>query len=328
MAQSQTNSRPAAAPAVSVVVCSYTERRWEGLQEAVASIARQTHVACETIVVIDHDDALERRARTSLAGTRVVTNSGEPGLSGARNSGVSAARGEIVAFLDDDAVAGDMWLAELAAAFGDDNVVGAGGVATPRWPDGNAPRWLPEEFYWTIGCSYRGLPARTAPVRNPIGASMSFRRSVLERIDGFTDGIGRVGTTPLGCEETELSIRARREYPGAVVLHVPDAIVEHAVPADRLSWRYFRRRCWAEGISKALVSGAVGSSDALASEWTYTLRTLPSGALIGVVDAVRGDSAGLLRSGAIVAGLVITSTGYLCGRLATVMTPRLRRVRS
>jgi glucosyl-dolichyl phosphate glucuronosyltransferase len=315
-----------ARPTISVIVCTYTERRWAALQAAVASIARQRHTACETIVVIDHDEQLERRARDMLAGTRVVASSGEPGLSGARNSGVAAARGEIVAFLDDDAVADEMWLTELAGAFDDLDVVGAGGVARPRWPDGRAPRWLPEEFYWTIGCSYRGLPTRTAPVRNPIGASMSFRRSVLERVDGFTDGIGRVGATPLGCEETELSIRARRAHPGGVVLHVPDAVVEHEVPAARLSWRYFRSRCWAEGISKARVSRVVGSSDALASEWTYTLRTLPSGAVLGLLDAVRGDAAGLLRAGAIVAGLVITSTGYLCGRLeAVIAPPRLSR---
>ncbi len=286
---------------MSVIICTYTERRWEGLLEAIASLGRQTHAASETIVVIDHDPALLERARRRLPGIRVIQSAGEPGLSGARNTGVAAARGEIVAFLDDDAVADERWLAALAGAFADPDVVGAGGVARPRWQDGVAPRWLPEEFYWTIGCSYRGLPTQIAPIRNPIGATMSFRRAVFEGIDGFTDGIGRVGATPLGCEETELSIRARQAHPGAVVLHVPEAVVEHAVPPERLSWRYFCKRCWAEGLSKALVSREVGSTDALSSEWTYTLRTLPAGVARGLFDAGRGDLAGLQRAGAIVA---------------------------
>ena len=145
---------------------------------------------------------------------------------------------------------------------------------------------------------------------------MSFRRAVFDRTRGFTSGIGRVGRTPLGCEETELSIRARQAYQGGVVLHVPTARVEHAVPAERLSWRYFRSRCWAEGLSKALVTEEVGFADALSSEWIYTLRTLPTGVASGLSDGVRGDHTGFLRAGAIIGGFLVTAAGYLRGRLA------------
>jgi GT2 family glycosyltransferase len=310
------DARGGAAPAISVVICAYTSKRWDALLAAVASVARQTLPALETILVIDHDPGLLERAQATFGDARVTENTGERGLSAARNTGLAVARGEVVAFLDDDAMADDTWLAELARVYDDPNVIGAGGVARPRWVGGRAPRWLPPEFYWTVGCSYRGLPTHTAPIRNPIGASMSFRRAVFDQIDGFVSGIGRVGRTPLGCEETELSIRARRAYPGGVVLYVPSAAVEHFVSADRLSWGYFRSRCWAEGLSKALVAGEVGAGDALSSEWTYTLSTLPAGALRGLSDAVRGDLAGLLRAGAIASGLAITAAGYLRGRRA------------
>ncbi len=73
----------------------------------------------------------------------------------------------------------------------------------------------------------------------------------MQRVGGFKDGIGRVGRTPLGCEETELSIRARAATGGRIV-QMPDAKVEHRVSADRTRWLYFRRRCWAEGLSKAV----------------------------------------------------------------------------
>ncbi len=301
---------------MSVIICAYTRERWESLRNAVASVARQTQPALETIVVIDHEPELLERARAGLRDVRVMASTGERGLSGARNTGVAAARGEIVAFLDDDAVADDSWLAELAGAFADVNVIGVGGVAKPRWVSGAAPAWLPQEFYWTVGCSYRGLPTETAPIRNPIGATMSFRRAVFDRVSGFSNGIGRVGSAPLGCEETELSIRARQAYPEGVVLHVPAAVVEHVVEAERVTWGYFRARCWGEGLSKALLSGRVGNKEALRSERDYVFATLPSGMWRGLTDAMRGDSAGLARAGVIAAGLLVTVGGYVFGRVS------------
>ncbi|HSS04770.1 MAG TPA: glycosyltransferase family 2 protein [Solirubrobacterales bacterium] len=306
----------AAAPTASVIICAYTPRRWVALLAAVASVERQTQLALETIVVIDHSPELLERARATLTGARVIENEGEHGLSAARNTGLKISRAEIVAFLDDDAIAEEKWLEELCRAYKDPRVIGVGGVARPRWEADKAPPWLPQEFYWAIGCSYRGLPTRAEPIRNPIGATMSFRRTVFDQVGGFRNGLGRVGRTPLGCEETELSIRARQAYPGGVVLHVPAARVEHLVPAERASWRYFRSRCWAEGLSKAIVTDEVGPSDGLSSEWTYTLKTLPTGILRGLLDSARGDLTGLQRSSAIVAGLFITLAGYLRARAA------------
>jgi hypothetical protein len=82
---------------VSVIVCTYSQRRWEALLAAVASVASQTHPPLETIVVIDHNSELFDRTQATLQGARVVENDGENGLS-ARNTGLKAARGEIVAF--------------------------------------------------------------------------------------------------------------------------------------------------------------------------------------------------------------------------------------
>jgi glycosyltransferase involved in cell wall biosynthesis len=300
---------------VSVVICAYSQRRWRALLAAVASVVAQTLPPLETIVVIDHNPDLLERAKAALADARVLDSEGPRGLSAARNTGVNRARGEVVAFLDDDAAGEPTWLENLIAAYEDPHVLGTGGAVRPKWTGAESSRWLPPEFYWTIGCSYRGLPTQIAPVRNPIGANMSFRRSALQRVDGFSTDIGRVGRTPLGCEETELSIRLLRAHPEGRLVYVPAARVEHLVPTERARWRYFRSRCWAEGLSKALVSERVGAAHGLSSERAYALRTLPSGAVRGLSDALRGDPAGLLRSGAIAAGLALTTAGYLRGRL-------------
>src|SRR5215210_1027234 len=99
---------------VSVVICAYTEERWSDLELAVESLTRQTRAPLEVIVVADHNQALTERARSALSGVTVVENAEHPGLSGARNTGVAASTGAVVAFLDDDAVADPAWLERLA----------------------------------------------------------------------------------------------------------------------------------------------------------------------------------------------------------------------
>ncbi len=302
---------------VSVVICAYTEARWLELLAAVESVRRQTLSAREIILVIDHNPALLARARDQFqaGGILVVENRGVQGLSGARNSGIAVAQGEIIAFMDEDAVAAPDWLERLSAAYRrDTSVLGVGGLIEPLWLAGR-PAWLPEEFQWVVGCSYRGLPEVHAPVRNLIGCNMSFRREIFEVVGGFRDGIGRIGTRPLGCEETELCIRVRQRWTDGVLLYEPEARVLHRVPASRGQVTYYTSRCYSEGLSKALVSRFVGSRDGLASERSYTFKTLPRGVLRGMADALRRDWGGLARAAMIVVGLVCTAAGYMVGRI-------------
>ena len=302
---------------ISVIICAYTEDRWTALGEAVRSVQNQNKPASELILVIDHNPALLARAMRTLAGpgVKVIKNQRKRGLSGARNSGIAASQGDIIAFLDDDAEAEPDWLEQLQASYADSRVFGVGGEIVPAW-QGAPPRWFPEEFYWVVGCTYRGMPDQTSPVRNLIGANMSFRREVFETVGGFREDVGRVGTRPLGCEETELCIRVYQTWADKLLLHNPLARVHHKVPANRASGRYFASRCYSEGQSKALISQSVGSRDSLASEWTYTLQTLPKGILRGFgVGLSQGDLTGLIRAGYIGAGLAITTAGFLSGKL-------------
>ena len=161
-----------------------------------------------------------------------------------------------------------------------------------------------------------GLPTTTAEIRNPIGANMSFRRSVLELVGGFSESLGRVGATPRGCEETELSIRSAAALPGGRIMHEPGAVVGHHVPRSRAKWTYFRSRCWSEGLSKADVSRLSDPRRALDRELTYVTRTLPAAVVQHLVEAVRHrEPVRAMRTVSICAGLAITSAGYLTGRL-------------
>lgn len=302
---------------VTVVICAYTMDRWHQLRAAVESVLGQDPPPDQLLLVVDHCAELEQRARETVAGrgVEVLTNTGVAGLAGARNTGTTRAVGDVVVFLDDDAAAQPGWLATHLEHYADPKVLGVGGLVLPQWEE-RAPSWFPVEFGWVVGCSYTGQPTVTAPVRNPIGANMSFRRSVIDAVGGFTQSLGRVGTAPQGCEETELSIRASTLFPDGVILHEPAAEVRHNVSAARGTWSYFRRRCWAEGRSKAQMSKLVSRGPALASERDYVRKVLPRGVRNNLVDAVHlRDVSYLARATAICAGLAITSAGFTSGQL-------------
>ncbi len=301
---------------ISVIICAYSEDRWDNLIAAVASVQQQTLPPGEIIVVVDHNPGLLKRVLDHIEGVVAVVNTEACGLSGARNSGIAAAKSQIIAFLDDDAVATPDWLMLLSEGFTDPQVLGIGGAVTPCWLS-SEPAWFPEEFHWVVGCTYRGMPQTTKTIRNPLGANMSFRRNIFAVVGGFRSEIGRVGTQPVGCEETELCIRARQRWPQGVFLYQPQASVSHCIPGYRARWRYFCSRCYCEGLSKAAVTRYVGAKDSLSSERAYILRTLPRGVLRGVMDGLlRLDPVGFLRAGAIIAGLTVTMTGYLVGMIA------------
>ncbi|UVF79301.1 glycosyltransferase family 2 protein [Gordonia mangrovi] len=321
---------------ITVVICAYTHRRWNDLCSSITSVVTQAPPPFELLVVTDHndelgDDVVDFVARTTpTVPVRVLRNTGPQGLSGARNTGVAAARTAVVAFLDDDATADDGWVQTMVAGYTDGRVRGVGGHARARWPGGRRPGWFPAEFDWVVGCSYPGQPTVCEPVRNFIGANMSLRRDDIIAAGGFHTGLGRVGRIPLGCEETELCIRITRSSAGARLVFDPAMAVAHRVTEDRTSPRYYLRRCYAEGVSKAAVSGLVGAADGLASERTYTAVVLPRGiasrigGLVGLVPATaaaRSRAEMATQSAMIVAGALVTAAGYARARLSGATVP-------
>ncbi|MFJ9350104.1 glycosyltransferase family 2 protein [Streptomyces sp. NPDC101237] len=306
-------------PDISVVICVYTEDRWEDILAAVSSVRAQSYPALETLLVVDHNPALLERLTTQYeraAHVRVLANAGPRGLSAGRNTGIASSLGEVIAFLDDDAVAERDWLLRFAEGYADPLVMAVGGRTLPVWASGRRPRWFPEEFDWVVGCTYRGLPPGRVRVRNVLGGNASFRRTAFDAAGGFATGIGRDGDRrPLGCEETELCIRLTRARPDAVLLIDDRAVIHHRVPRAREHFGYFRTRAYAEGLSKALVARSVGAADGLESERRYAARVLPAGIARGLRDALLARPGGAGRAAAIVTGVLTAAGGYVVGSL-------------
>jgi GT2 family glycosyltransferase len=305
----------AEAAGVTVVICTYTEKRWEDIVEAVESCEAQSLKPAQIVLVADHNPRLLARLAERFPQATVVENPYPQGLAGARNAGIAAATGRLVVFLDDDAIAHRDWLKNIDRHCHSDEVMGAGGRVDPLWL-AKRPGWFPDEFLWVLGCTYAGVPREVGPVRNLMGGCMGVRKTIYDATGGYRVGIGREKSgPPLGCEETEFCIRARQSRPDGQFIFDPASVILHKIPAERMTFAYFRSRCYAEGYSKALVSTLVGARDGLSSERRHVLATLPRGVARNLGQALAGDPSGLMRAGAIVAGLGFTVWGYLRGRI-------------
>lgn len=299
---------------VSVVVCAYTQERWELTRAALASVLSQRPMPLQVLLVVDHNANLAARARRELPANVIVLESdGRPGLSGARNTGLRAATQPITAFLDDDAEARPGWLPSLIEPYCRTEVVATGGRVYARWP-GSRPQWLPPEFDWVVGCSYVGLPDSVSVVRNPIGANMSLQTGLALEVGGFDTAVGRAGGRPRGCEETELAIRLTAKRPGSAVLYVPAAAVDHHVGQERLRFGYFLRRCWHEGVSKAAVVRLAGSSAGLERERRHVAVVIPAALFRDLRRCATGDPGAFMRIAVALGGLATATAGYLSGR--------------
>ncbi len=297
---------------VTVIICAYTLDRWLATRAALASAVAQRPAPAQVLLVIDHNRELAALARAELSDVTVLENDGDPGLSGARNTGLKTATQPITAFLDDDAEARPGWLTALLEPYQDAGVAATGGGVWPRWSR-SRPDWLPPEFDWVVGCSYVGLPTVSAQVRNPIGANMSFRTDLALAAGGFNGTIGRVGALPRGCEETALAIQVTAQA-HARVMYVPAAGVDHQVGPERTTAGYFVRRCWHEGQSKAAMVGLVGATSGLSRERRQAAVVIPAAIRRDLGSLLRGHMAGGKRIAASVAGLAASTSGYVAGR--------------
>jgi glycosyltransferase involved in cell wall biosynthesis len=274
---------------VSVVICTYAPDAFDHFVDAANSVLAQTHDAVELVVVVDGDASLADRVRERY-GTHddvvIHCNDENRGLSESRNVGVGLATGDVVAFVDDDAVAYPDWVERLVALYDRHDAVAAGGRMAPRWVAGR-PSYLPEEFYWLVGVTHRGFPTEECEVRNTFGSNISFRREVFEELGGFDADLGRSGEGNLQGEETEFAARMRQRY-GEGVWYDPDAVVEHKVFDYRTDPRWLLDRAFWQGYSKRVMSEVLPEAAAESGEEGAFLRTL-------LLDSVPGRLGSFVR---------------------------------
>ena len=318
----QAQARVMTYPTVSVIIPTYTRARWDWLHECVASAQAQTVPALEIIVVVDHNPELLEEITGEFPDVIAVPNIGGRGVSGARNSGVKASRGEVVAFLDDDSIAAPDWLATLlrhiVTPASSVSAVTATGSGMTRAPPGSPANSAGPSACRTPGCPRRRPRCATCG-RAPCSSSGARSRS--STASARTSGRSATSSLP---EDTDLCLRIAAVQDNAVWMWDPAKVMKHRVPAGRATFGYLMSRCFLQGWGKAAMAHMDGFDESTSIERNYALRILPAGVGRGLADAVRGDVSGLGRSGAIVAAFSVTVGGYLWYLLESLFRKRAR----
>lgn len=258
---------------VSVIVCTHSLNNLQNLVDAVDSVLNQTHKELEIIIVVDGNQELYERI-VKVYGAKdnanIIVTKESLGAFGAGNVGVKAAQGDVIAFLDDDAIGENGWIENLVDIYEKSDAISVGGKILPIWLS-DKPDYFPEELGWLVGITHEGFAEdKVHEVRNTFGPNMSFRREVFEKIGLLNEKLGfaKGGTTYMQGAEPEFALRMKNEL-GMGVTYNPQAIVYHKIPPSKTKPRVLLRRAFYQGYSKALMKRRSTSPDALATEGSY-----------------------------------------------------------
>jgi glucosyl-dolichyl phosphate glucuronosyltransferase len=176
-----------------------------------------------------------------------------PGKPHALNTGIALSDADLVGLIDADEEIDDAWFECIRDAFRDPHLDFAGGRCLPRW-ESQAPAWLGRGYRGVIGWVDPGPESRPMDASYPgilMGGNAVIRRALLGRAGPYSIALNRTGTRLLGCEDEDmyhrlLALGARGRY-------MPELIIYHFVPTERLTKRYFRRWCFWRGVSLGVI---------------------------------------------------------------------------
>ena len=262
---------------VSVIITTHNLNNLSYLIEAISSIANQTYTNVETIIVVDHNVELYKHLLKKLPSIfpslnlKILFNNRQKGLSPSRNLGVSHSSGDIICFMDDDAMADKQWISEVVKTYKE--YPDACGVGGPILPLGKIPWWMPRDFYWLLGITSNNHNNTVIEVRNTFGSNISFRKEVFRTVGLFNENLGLKGAGLTQAEEVDFCLRCIRKM-NCKILCNPRAIIYHRILPQRLKLKYLLKRAFNQGISKALLKIQYRSWDILSVERKYLVKVL------------------------------------------------------
>lgn len=313
-------------PRISVIIATYN--RAALLDECLQHLRAQHFRDGDEIIIVNNGStdgtaAIVDSHREGLSVDLHLLYEGQPGKSHALARALTAAHGDILAFLDDDVNVDAQWLDVVRSTMSDEQIALMGGRVLPRWePD--VPGWM------------RAAPAQHARLGAPLGlleyaphvvelgprtvlgANMAVRREVFGAVGGFATHLGKLRGTLLSGEDHELCLRVQRA--GFRGVYVPQAIVRHWVPVDRTRVRYFLKWFYWSGITNAILDADTAPTSA-----TRTLHGLPfylvKRAGLGVVSTLRALLTGRRATALHHASDVAFAVGYAVERWGFLAPP-------
>ena len=228
---------------ITVILCTYN--RCQSLMNALESVARsQLPQSIEwEVLVVDNNSGDRTRAVVEDFCLRYPSRFSylfepQPGKSHALNTAIQKARGEVLAFVDDDVMVEPTWLWNLCANVLDSKYVGSGGRILPE-KGFVPPRWVSvKERYGLAPLAVFDLGPNAGQLHEPpFGTNMAFRKQAFEKYGDFRTDLGPRPGSEIRNEDTEFG--RRLVAAGEPLYYEPSAVVYHSVPQHRICKQYF-----------------------------------------------------------------------------------------
>ena len=264
-------------PLVSIVVIAYSLKRAKDLKDLLQSIDVQSYDAIELIIVIERDERLYQFAMNlSIKQSKsVYFTSQRLGVSRSRNLGVSLSKGEIIAFVDDDAVLASDWATSLVRDF-DSEFIGVTGRVLPLWqfPE---PLFFPKSMYWMLGCTAWKDTASPHRTHFATGTNMAFRREAFancrfELDIYYTDDRTKVHKG-LSNDDNDFAVRLTTSTKRSI-LYDPALLVYHKVYPERMKMSFVKDYAFWQGFDEGRYRSRPGWKMARQNEYSNFARSV------------------------------------------------------
>ena len=284
----------------SIVIATY--KRADILGDTLRSLAKLQPSAPWDVIVVDNNSTDATRSIVesmvpSFPAPLIYAFEREQGRSAALNCGFAIARGEIIVTTDDDVRVDPDWLTRIGRGLESQQCDYVGGRVLPLW-EGPRPEWLPAtngRLWAVIALLDYGPKPIQFGARVPLGVNMAIRKTALDRVGGFDPRIGRKAGTLLGQEVREWCLRATAA--GLSGYYIPDVAVQHLIPRDRLTKKYFRRWFFWRGISRAMLYAETGLDMEKPEQSTLDFSQVPH--VAGVPRYLFRSAFGALKASAV-----------------------------
>ncbi len=239
---------------LSIIVCTYNRDAY--ILKTLSKLKNQTtnNQLYEVIIInnnsTDNTEEICREYILPLSESNFYYfNEKKQGLSFARNRGITEAKGEIIAFIDDDARACDDYCEKIISFFENDKEAKViGGKITPEY-ESKKPAWMSKYLLPLVAGLDMGDKIKEFRFSKfPIGANMAFRRSVFENYGYFNESLGRKGSKLEGGEEKDMIFRLKND--NQKIIYVPQVHVHHFIPDKRTQKDYIKYQAIGVGTSE------------------------------------------------------------------------------
>ncbi|MCX6257337.1 MAG: glycosyltransferase [Bacteroidia bacterium] len=227
---------------LSVIICTYNRAIF--LPDALESIASQDIEQSQfELILIDNNSTDNTREVCQVFETNhpglifKYFKETKQGLSFARNRGIAESKGDLIAFIDDDAVAETSYVRNIIKAFAlHPECDAVGGKVLPVYPGNAEPPWMSKYIEGVVSkVDYGNEASEFFRKKYPVGCNMIFRKEIFAELGGFNEDLKFRSDDKF----IFLKLREHRKR----ILYSPDIVVHHVIDASRLTFEFIRKLC-------------------------------------------------------------------------------------